>query len=95
MAEKTPFSLPESLEALSTEDLAELRAEARAEIDEINSVEGDLTVEQLDRLEELLAADDTIAAREGAVAEETAALEERRAAAVSYTHLTLPTNREV
>ena len=52
MAEKTPFSLPESLEALSTEDLAELRAEARAEIDEINSVEGDLTVEQLDRLEE-------------------------------------------
>lgn len=80
MAEKTPFSLPESLEALSTEDLAELRAEARAEIDEINSVEGDLTVEQLDRLEELLAADDTIAVRESAVAEETAALEARRAA---------------
>ena len=57
MAEKNPFSLPESLEALSTEDLAELRAEARAEIDEINSVEGDLTAEQLDRLEELLAAE--------------------------------------
>lgn len=81
MSEKKPFSLPESIEDLTADELAQLRSDARAEIDEINSVEGDLSIEQLDRLEALLTDVDTIVAREGAVAEEAAALEARRTAA--------------
>ena len=81
MADKKPFSLPETLEGLTSEELTQLRSDARAEIDEINAVEGDLTVEQLDRLEALLSDIDTIDAREAVVAEEAEALAQRQAAA--------------
>lgn len=81
MAEKKSFSLPETLEGLTADELTELRLGARAEIDEINSIEGDLSIEQLDRLEALLADVDTINEREAVVLEEAAALEARRTAA--------------
>lgn len=81
MSEKKSFSLPETLDGLSADELVQLRTDARAEIDEINGTEGDLSIEQLDRLEALLTDVDTIAAREVAVAEEVEALEARRTAA--------------
>ena len=81
MADKKPFALPETLVGLSADELAQLRTDARAEIDEINSVDGDLSVEQLDRLDALLDATDAIDAQAAAVAEEAAALAARQEAA--------------
>ncbi len=57
------FQLPETLVGLSLDELAKLRADARVEIDAINSVDGDLSTEQLDALESLLSATDTIDAQ--------------------------------
>ena len=81
MADKKPFALPETLTGLSADELAQLRADARAEIDEINAVEGDLTIEQLDRIEALLSAVDAVDAQDAIVAEEAAALAARQEAA--------------
>lgn len=81
MADKKPFALPETLVGLSADELAQLRADARAEIDEINAVDGDLTIEQLDRIEALLSAVDAVDAQDAIVAEEAAALAARQEAA--------------
>ncbi len=63
MADNKKFSLPEDITKLTNEELEELRTAARAEITEINSIEGDLEADQLDRIEELLTAVDKIDAQ--------------------------------
>ena len=81
MSEKKSFELPADLTDLSADELAELRTSARAEIDEINGTEGDLTIEQLDRLEALLSDVDAIDGRAAEVAEAAEALAARQEAA--------------
>lgn len=78
MAKK--FKLPETLVGLTVEDLATLRTDARAEIDAINSVDGDLDAEQLDSLESLLGDIDAIDAQSTELTAAAEALEARRAA---------------
>lgn len=81
MADKKPFAFPESLDGLSADELAQLRADARAEIDAINATEGDLSIEQLDALEALMDGIDSVDAASAVLAEEAATLAARQEAA--------------
>lgn len=74
------FERPADLSTLTVEQLADLRTAATAEIQEINSTEGDLSIEQLDALEALLGDRDAIDARVAEVEAEASALAERQAA---------------
>lgn len=78
MADKK-YEKPESFDALTAEQVAELRDLASAEIDELVAIEGDLTNEQLDRAEALMADRKALEARQEAIDAEAQARADRTA----------------
>lgn len=80
MAEAKKYQKPESFDALDIETIAELRALAIAERDELNATEGDLTAEQIDQLEAYMNDLDAMDERERIITEQAEALAQRQQA---------------
>lgn len=81
MSDKKKFERPADISALTDADeIATLAVAARAHADEINAIDGDLTPEQMDDLEDALNAESEILARGVEVESEATALAERREA---------------
>lgn len=80
MAEAKKYQKPESFDVLDTDALAELRALAVAERDELNGTDGDLTAEQLDQLEAYMNDIDAMDARQSAIDAEAEQLASRQQA---------------
>lgn len=82
MADKKKFDAESDLTKLTNDELVELRADIKSEIDEINGTEGnELAVEQLERLEVLLDGADAVDAQRQKNDEEQKKVDDRLAAA--------------
>ncbi len=75
------YQIPESIADLDAEGLAAAREAAKAEIERINGTDGDLPVEDLEMLEQLLDHVDAVDARATEIAAEEQALTDRLTAA--------------